>query len=158
MRKQRHGINGVLTLLNYGIFALFSLMLVVTGAQVYRNIVNTGSENTQMRSSFSYVANKVRMSARSAGTVRMEERDGIDVLVLESLTEGYETRIYYYDGALREAYQAVERDFIPEMGEEIMELPQFRIEETESGQLVLTALDAEGNQCSLHLHIEGKSV
>ena len=158
MRKQRHGINGVLTLLNYGIFALFSLMLVVTGARVYRNIVNTGNENTKMRSSFSYVVNKVRMSARSAGTVRMEERDGVDVLVLESLAEGYETRIYYYDGALREAYQASDQDFIPEMGEEIMELPKFYIEETQKGQLVLNAVDGEGNQYSLHLHIEGKSV
>lgn len=158
MRKQRHGINGALTLLNYGIFALFSLMLVVTGARVYRNIVNTGNENTQIRSSFSYVANKVRMSARSAGTVRMEEREGIDVLVLESLTEGYETRIYYYDGALREAYQAADQDFLPEMGEELMELPEFRMEETENGQLVLYALDAEGNRHSMHLHIEGKSV
>lgn len=158
MRERRHGVNGLLTLLIYGIFALFSLLLVVVGARVYRNIVSTGNANTQVRSSFSYVANKVRMSTRAAGTVRLEERDGIEVLVLESAVEGYENRIYYYDGALREAYQAAEQPFSPELGEKLMEIPEFRIEETEAGHLVMSTTDGDGNQRSLHLYIEGKSV
>ena len=116
MRTRRHAVNGLLTLLIYGIFALFSLFLVVIGARVYRNIVAAGRENTQLRSSFSYVANKVRMSTRAAGSVRLEEQEGMEVLVLESGTEGYETRIYYYDGALREAYQASDRPLDPKLG------------------------------------------
>lgn len=158
MRERRYGLSGLLTLLIYGLFALFSLLLVVVGARVYKNIVSAGNANTQVRSSFSYVANKVRMSTRAAGTVRLEERDGIDVLVLESGIEGYETRIYYYDGALREAYQAEERPFSPELGEKLMEISEFHIEETETGHLVMHATDADGNQRSLHLYIEGKSV
>lgn len=158
MRERRHAVNGLLTLLIYGIFALFSMMLVVTGARVYRNIVSVGNENTQMRASFSYVAGKVRMSARGAGTVRVEDKEGIRVLVLASATEGYETRIYYYDGVLREAYQAVDQDFIPEMGEKLMELSGFRIEETEGGQLLIETEDGEGNRHSMHLDIEGKSL
>lgn len=158
MRTRRHAVNGLLTLLIYGIFALFSLFLVVIGARVYQNIVSAGRENTQLRASFSYVANKVRMSTRAAGTVRIEEREGLDVLILESQVEGYETRIYYYDGALREAYQASEQPFSPRLGEKLMELSEFRMEETQTGHLVLFAADTGGNQRSLHLYLEGKSV
>ncbi|MCI8376223.1 MAG: DUF4860 domain-containing protein [Lachnospiraceae bacterium] len=158
MRTRRHAVNGLLTLLIYGIFALFSLFLVVIGARVYRNIVAAGRENTQLRSSFSYVANKVRMSTRAAGSVRLEEQEGMEVLVLESGTEGYETRIYYYDGALREAYQASDRPLDPKLGEKLMELSEFRIEETDTGHLVLSAADEGGNRRSLHLYLEGKSL
>lgn len=158
MRERRHGVNGLLTLLIYGLFALFSLLLVVVGARIYRNIVSAGNANTQVRSSLSYVANKVRMSTRAAGTVRLWEQDGIEVLVLESGTEGYETRIYYCDGVLREVYQAADQPFSPEMGEKLMEIPEFHIEETENGHLVMHTTDAAGNQHSLHLYIEGKSV
>ena len=37
MRERRHAAGGLLTLLIYGLFALFSLLLVVIGARVYRN-------------------------------------------------------------------------------------------------------------------------
>lgn len=158
MREGKHAVNGLLTFLIYGIFALFSLLLVVIGARVYKNIVSTGNENTEIRSSFSYVANKVRMSTRASGSVCIEERDGLEVLVLASAVEGYETRIYYYDGALRELYQASEQPLSPGMGEKLMELSEFRIEETDTGHLVLYAADSKGDERSLHLYIEGKSV
>ena len=115
-------------------------------------------ENTEIRASFSYVANKVRMSTREPGSVRIEERDGFDVLILRSAAEGYETRIYYYDGALREAYQASDQPLSPKLGEKLMELSGFRIEETDTGHLVLYTTDAKGNQRSLHLYIEGKTL
>ncbi len=156
MREQRHAVNGLLTLLVYGIFALFSLLLAAAGARVYQNIVSAGRENTQIRSSFSYVANKVRMSTRAAGSVRIEEQDGMDVLVLNSAAEGYEIRIYYYDGALREAYQASDQPFQPKLGEKLVEIPDFRIEETDTGHLILSAADGKGNHRSLHLYLEGK--
>lgn len=158
MREGRHAVNGFLTLLIYGIFALFSLLLVVTGARVYKGVVAVGNENTQMRSSFSYVANKVRMSTRAAGTVCLKEQEGVQVLVLASTLEGYETRIYYYEGALWEAYQAVDQPFTPELGEKLMDLSMFQIEETQTGHLLLRTIDTDGNERSLHLYIEGKSV
>ena len=165
MREGKHAVNGLLTFLIYGIFALFSLLLVVIGARVYKNIVSncrqfvsTGNENTEIRSSFSYVANKVRMSTRASGSVCIEEKDGLEVLVLASAVEGYETRIYYYDGALRELYQASEQPLSPGMGEKLMELSEFRIEETDTGHLVLYAADSKGDERSLHLYIEGESV
>lgn len=158
MKERTNRVNGLLMLIVYGIFALFSLLLVVVGAKVYRNVVSTGRENTQTRAAFSYVANKIRMSTRFSGTLRLEEEDGMEVLVLETLTEGYETRIFYHDGALRELYQSADMELIPEMGEKIVEVRDFRIEVTREGNLILHSVDSEGKERSLHLYIEGKTL
>ena len=53
MRMRRNSVNGLLLFLIYGMFALFSMLLVVIGARVYRNIVAVGEENTQTRAAFS---------------------------------------------------------------------------------------------------------
>lgn len=156
MRERNVKVNGVLMLLVYGIFALFSLLLVVVGARVYRNIVSAGQRNTQTRAAFSYVAGKLRMSTQSPGGLKIREENGTDILVLNARTEGYETRIFYYDGAIRELYQASEQEFIPEMGEKIVEVSDFRIDTTEEGNLLLEAVDLEGRARSLHLYVEGK--
>lgn len=156
MREQTHRVNGVLMLVVYGIFALFSLLLVVVGARVYRNIVSTGQKNMQTRAAFSYVAGKLRMSTRPAGSLELREENDITILVLGTPTEGYETRIFYYDGAIRELYQASDQEFVPEMGEKIVDASDFCIEITGEGNLLLKVTDLEGRTRSLHLYIEGK--
>lgn len=154
MREQSHRVNGVLMLLVYGGFALFSLLLVVVGARVYRNIVSTGQENTRVRAAFSYVAGKVHMST---GSLSLKEEGDLKILVLGTQTEGYETRIFYYDGAVRELYQESEQEFLPEMGEKIVEVQEFHMEFTDEGNLLLRAVDSKGREQSLHLYIEGKA-
>ena len=105
MKERTNRVNGLLMLIVYGIFALFSLLLVVVGARVYRNVVSTG-----------------------------------------------------HDGALRELYQSADMELIPEMGEKIVEVRDFRIEVTREGNLILHSVDSEGKERSLHLYIEGKTL
>ena len=151
MRERKSPMNGMLLFLNYGIFALFSLFLVIMGAKIYRHVVAVGDENASVRSSCLYVANKVRMNT---GTMSLEQREGYYVLVLRETRdlEDYETLIYYYDGALCENYQAAGRSFSPEEGEPVSQIAQVVFEEEEPGLLLLRILDFEGNWHSIHLN------
>lgn len=151
MRERRSPMNGMLLFLIYGMFALFSLFLVVIGAKVYRRVVAVGEENASARSSCLYVANKVRMNS---GTLSLEQREGYYMLVLKESTElgDYETLIYYYDGALCENYQSVGRSFSPEAGEPVSQVAQVVFEEEAPGLLLLRMLDYEGNWHSIHLN------
>lgn len=150
MRERKSPMNGMLLFLIYGMFALLSLFLVVIGAKVYRRVVAVGEENTSVRSSCLYVANKVRMHS---GTMSLEERGGIPVLVLseESETGEYESQIYFYNGFLCENYQKAGVDFIPEAGERLAEIDQVVFEEEESGLLLMRILDFEGSWHNIHL-------
>lgn len=149
---RRHAMGGLLLFLIYGMFAVFSLLLVVAGAGVYRRIVSVSEENTRVRAAFSYIANKVRIKGGAEDMVWLEERDGLPVLALVQDVEGYETCIYYYDGKLCEIFQEAGQAFSPEAGEKIMEAEDFKIEETDTGQLLVSMKDSAGNWRSMHLN------
>ena len=157
MRERRLSVNGMLIFLIYGMFALFSLLLVVIGARVYRTVAAVGEENTAVRTSFSYLANKLRMEAGTEGDIRLEEREGYPLLVIggSGQTEEYETLIYYYDGMLWEYFGAAGQSFEPGKGEKLIEAAGFTIEEPEPGLFYLELSDAAGNQRGLHLSSRG---
>lgn len=150
MRERKSPMNGMLLFLIYGMFALLSLFLVVIGAKVYRRVVAVGDENTSVRSSCLYVANKIRMNS---GTVSLEKREGIPVLVLSEASEAgeYESLIYFYNGSLCENYQKAGQDFRPEAGERLAEIDQVVFEEEKPGLLLMRILDYEGNWHNIHL-------
>ena len=107
------------------LFSVLSLMLVLSGVGVYKNTVENGRRNNEVRASLSYVSNKVRSTGD--GTVRIEQRNDIPVLLLTESVEGtvYETMIYFYDGSLREMFSRQGRTFHPENGMEISQISSF---------------------------------
>ncbi len=151
--KERNSINGLLIFLVYGMFALFSLFLVVIGARVYRDVVTCGKRNTAVRSSFVYLANKIRMESGSSDSIYLEERNDLNVLVLKSAESEYETLIYFYDGMLREYVGQQNGDFEPKAGEKILDVESFEMEELASGLLNLTMTDEEGTRYEMKLSI-----
>lgn len=145
MMKRKHSVDTLFALLLYGMFTLFSLLLVLIGAQVYKRIVSNTEARSNVRASLSYVANRVRAES-GAGSIRLEQRDGVDVLVLteEGETRSFETLIYFYDGMLRELFQASEDPFTPESGEELTALEDFSMEEKTPGLLAFTSKGTDG--------------
>lgn len=149
--KKQHTMETLFAVLLYGLFALLSLLLVLIGAQVYKRIVENTEMRGNVRASLSYVANKVRAGDES-GCVRLESRDGIDVLVLEE-TVGenvYETLIYQYDGALRELFQPVGTVLTPVSGETLTAVTQFSMTE-KNGLLIITVQNGDEQPQTLHI-------
>ena len=97
------------------LFSMLSLMLVLSGAGVYKNTVENTRRNNEVRASLSYVSNKVRSADSS--TIRIEQRNNISVLLFTESIEDtvYETMIYVYDGSLREMFSRQGRTFHPEI-------------------------------------------
>ena len=95
------------------LFSVLSLMLVLSGAGVYKNTVENTRYNNQVRATLSYVSNKVRSADSS--TIRIEQRNNISVLLFTESIEDtvYETMIYVYDGSLREMFSRQGRTFHP---------------------------------------------
>ena len=104
------------------LFSVLSLMLVLSGAGVYKNTVENTRYNNQVRATLSYVSNKVRSADSS--TIRIEQRNNISVLLFTESIED-ETMIYVYDGSLREMFSRQGRTFHPENGTEIVPISSF---------------------------------
>lgn len=153
MRQRSGAVNGFLLFVIYGMFALFSLLLVLFGARVYRGVVTTGQQNTALRTSFSYIANKVHMCRETDG-LQVQRQGEVDVLVLpESYgSDHYETRIYYADGALWEQFVPAEAPFDAAAGEKVADVEEFSIYMYHPGQLGLLFVAPDGTRYTMHLH------
>lgn len=146
--NRKHTVDTLFVFLLYGLFALFSLLLILIGARVYKRTVENTEARGDVRASLSYVANKVRASDRAS----LETRDSLSVLVLTQEFEGdlFETYIYYTGGVLREWLAEAGTPFSPEKGETVASLSSFSIEE-EDGLLAVTSAGRDGRSHTLHI-------
>lgn len=123
--KNKSHIEGLVVLVLFAVFALCILAVLLTGAGAYGRLVERQQSAYTERTVPQYIATKVRQ-ADEAGAIRIGEFGGVESL--EFLTvygeDAYITRIYCYDGYLRELFAAEKGNFKPEDGEKILAAEQ----------------------------------
>ena len=123
-----------------GIAALFLagfLLLVVFGAQGYRNVVAGQNGNMHSRALLSYLSTTVK-GYDEAGAVSVREDASLGpVLSLADGDSGYAVRIYQQNGALLEDYAAADTPLNPVEAQHIGETGLFEAELSSSGLLTL---------------------
>ena len=134
----------ILTLILFALLAVCILLVLLTGTGVYKRLTNRGQEAYERRTVPLYIATKVRQ-ADCEGAVSSEQRNGIDVLLLKEQIEGigYVTRIYCYEGIVRELFSAETVAFNPAAGEKIAEAEAVTFS-LEDGCLYVAVLQADG--------------
>lgn len=83
MKTKSHSISGAFVFTLLGVFAVFSMLLVVLGAQAYRTTVDGASAHTRKRIAAAFGAQRGARAGR-AGAIAVEDRDGLPVLALTS--------------------------------------------------------------------------
>ena len=153
MRKEHHSPIGLFTI---GVAALFLagfFLLVVFGAQSYRNTVAGQNGNMRSRALLSYLSTTVK-ACDAAGAVSLTEDPEVGrVLVLADGSSGYAVRIYHRDGILLEDYAAADTPLRPEEAQRIGETRQFEAEKL-SGDVLKLKTDA--GSVLLHLRSGGE--
>lgn len=151
--QNKSRITSLMALLIFGVFAVCILMVLLTGADVYSRLVDRGQQHYDCRTVAQYVTTRVRQADR-AGSVTVADFGGVNALVLreEIHGEGYLTRVYCFDGFIRELFTAEGGDFSPEDGEKLLEAKQlsFSLEDsTLSARITLS--DENTRELTLHL-------
>ncbi len=128
MGKNNHAISGVFVFLLLGIFAIFSTIMVVMGAKAYRGMVEKADVHNSIRVASSYIRTMLR-SNDETGVLRVEDVNGIQTITMENdYGDIYVTRIYLYDGKLREWFALAEIPFEPANGETVCSLDTMQAE------------------------------
>ena len=128
MGKNNHAISGVFVFLLLGIFAIFSTIMVVMGAKAYRGMVERADIHNSVRVASSYIRTMLR-SNDEAGVLRVEDVDGVQTITMENdWGDIYVTRIYIYEGKLREWFAMAEIPFAPANGETVCSLDSMQVE------------------------------
>ena len=146
-----HVISQAFVFLLLGMFAVFSTLMVLLGAQLYRGIVDQTEIHNARRVLYSYVNNAVRGN-NAADLIRTEKIGGVDALVFDWFVddEHYETRVYCHEGTLRELFSEAGQAFEPDYGEIICRAEAFR-PEMDGSLLKLHIEDAQGRARTLHM-------
>lgn len=126
-----HSITGVFIFLLLGLFAVFSTVMVLMGAKAYRGTVVRADVHNNSRIASSYIRSMLRADDET-GALLIEEAEGIKMITLLNTYDDtdYTTRLYVYDGMLRELFTEADIAFDPTWGESICEAesmtPEFR--------------------------------
>lgn len=154
-----HNIGGLFTFALVGVFAVLAMLLAVIGINAYQSVIDRTQLVNETRASVSYVTNKVR-SGDLSGRVRVDTYEGGDMLVIgqESLDETYETRIYMYDGTLREQlYDSYDEEFYPEDGEELIDIQGFSVEWKDDNLIGMDITTMDGRTHSVAVAIRSRA-
>lgn len=139
MKEHTAKLTDLLTVLVFTVFALCVLLVLLTGAKVYRNLVQKGEDSYASRTAAQYVITRVHQ----AQDVSVEPFGEVDALVLREQTEDgiYLTRVYCQDGFLWELYSPEDAQLNPGDGEAV--LPMQKLELSADDGLLTVTLNAE---------------
>ena len=146
MRRQKdHSLNGLLALVLFGVFAACVLSVLLTGADAYQRLTERDRASYASRTAAQYIATRVRQADCSGG-VTVGAFGGGDALELWERVDGedYLTRVYCYDGWLRELFTDAEGEFSPEDGEKVLEADSLELSLSPAGVLTVDLTDGDG--------------
>ena len=155
--KSGHTIAGAFVFLLLGIFAVSATIMVLLGVRFYRAQTARTQDTGEYRILSSYVRSMVR-SQDEKGILGTDNIDGIDMLTISENYDGWEyiTRIYAWDGSLREWFSDADYPFEPEQGEVICDAAEFHVRL--EGDLLHSTIVSPGGrliETSIALHAEG---
>ena len=153
MKEQKRKADTVLVLLLFGVFAVCILSVLLTSAEAYRRLADRDETSYDRRVASHYLSTRVRQGDE-AGSVAVETFDGVDALVLREEINGevYETRVYCYEGYLRELFASAEENFAAGDGEQILEAEAMTLA-LEDQTLTAEITDPTGQVQTLTLYL-----
>lgn len=134
-----------ITLILYVTLILFLLLSVILGLSAYRKINELEKRNEKDRKVFSYIESQV-LSNNKEGGIEIKDSSYGKVLCLKE-KDGYETRIYLYEGSLISEVSLEDRDIKPVFYEKICELSALDLMIENS----LLIIEADGIKGSAHI-------
>ena len=157
--QTNHSIYGLMALLLFCVFAGCILSVLLSGADTYQRLVSRDQDTYGQRTCVQYISNRVRQTALP-GKAEVTSFEGESCLVLPETIDGteYVTRVYCYDGWIRELFTLRDGDFLPEEGEKLLEAEGLSFS-IKSGLLSVELVDTDGEAVQWMLSLDkGRSV
>ena len=152
-KPRSHSIDILFSLLLFGMFVLFILMMLVFSAQTYKASVKGLEENNNLHTAAVYLTTKFRQHD-TENSVKLTDFQGSPALCLSDTIDGeeYVTYIYLQDKELKELFTVQGSAATAEMGMPVAELEGFAIAETPEGFYQITMESSDGAHSRLLLH------
>ncbi len=138
-------------LIIYGLFIILIIVSLMIGTRYYYQVSKINSEDTYLRSTVSYLSNKIRNNETTNG-IKIEEHEKINCLVIDDLTN--KTYLYVYEGYLREYSLTSDGTFIPSVGDKISKMDSIDYELDEDSLTITLSKDNTEQEMTLSLRCD----
>ena len=148
-----HPISGLFSLLLFGLFVLFLLIMLLFSAQIYQQSIKKADSETDLGTVSSYIATKFRQHDVQNG-IFMDELNDIPALCFRDTINNqvYITFLYLDDGRLNELFTADGSSAQANAGTAIASLSDFQIEENANGFYHVLLQSTAGDISEFYLH------
>ncbi|MDO4482139.1 MAG: DUF4860 domain-containing protein [Bacillota bacterium] len=151
MRRETAGkkyISGISVLTVLGIFAICVLIVILTGAKIYKDVYERDSRSFEQLTAVRYITTKVRQAPDSDGIFSVS-LEGTDALAMKEFIDGEEycTLIYCREGWLCEYFGIIEGDDFSQLkdsGERVVRTSEFHPEIDRGMLTVKLAFERDG--------------
>lgn len=159
MEKNHWKLSGLGVLAVFTLLTLCILGVLLTGAGSYQAMVSRGESSFENRTAAQYLTTRLRQADRQ-DAVAVEEFEGVQALTLAEEIGGrrYVTRVYCFDGWLRELFAAGDSGLSPADGEKLLEMERLTLSLEGSVLTAAYTLPGESPQTLTLLLRSGKEV
>ncbi len=159
-QERNHIVDVLFVLALFVVFTLSALVLVILGANVYRQTVSYMDDNYNARTAYSYLTEKIRQNDLSDNIV-IGELEGNTALVLNREINGvpYATYLYLHEGSLRELFMRQGSDIGSDplsAGREILSLRDWKPEMAGDSLLHITLTLEDDTQKELYISLRSR--
>ena len=125
---KKHNLTGVLVLLIFAVFMVSILLVLLSGADTVQRLTERDQRTYHQRTAVQYITTRIRQADRTGSICADNTRDP-STLILTELIDGnsYQTRVYCWDGYLRDMFCQAGAELPPEFGEEILPMNDFSV-------------------------------
>lgn len=159
-QEKNHIVDVLFVLALFVVFTLSALVLVILGANVYKQTVRYMDENYNARTAYSYLTEKVRQNDMY-DCISIEELEGITALALtQEINEtAYITYLYLHEGNLRELFMRQGSDIGSDplsAGKKILPLNDWSLEMVNNRLLHITLTLEDRTQKELYISLRSQ--
>lgn len=150
---RKHSVENLFSVLLFGLFVLFLLLMLLFCALAYRTAVEGTEENNNLRTAQAYITTKFHQHD-AHGETFLGTLQNKKALCFKDIIENeeYITYIYLQDNELKELFTASGSEAPPEMGTAVASLVSFEAKQTEEGYYRIIMEDDRGTRCDFLLH------
>ena len=138
-------IDTIFVLIIFCVFAISVLMVLMLGANIYKNMTDISHEGYDDRTGLSYIWTKVKNNDKN-GTISIGDFNGLPALCFDEVINddmfgptSYRTMVYYYNGWVCELFSETSLTFLPEDGEQIIKIDDLSFEALDHGVIKVTS-------------------
>lgn len=144
LTQKGHAIDLLFTIALLCVFAISCVAVVMVGADVYQNTVESMDENYNTRTTLVYLWEKVKQGDTADGLEIRQREDSSALVITQRFGDtAFETWIYTAENTLREVMVPAGQPFADDAGAIILEVEGVSIRE-ENGLFVFSVPDEKG--------------